>query len=173
VWRTTTTDVDLLVAWKTLALCRTRVYCIWIAEQTRSTSSPSPASVHVKRHEGLVRDMGVDGPPLQRGHVELWHALCKGMEMNSMGFESVRSCARSSNLIVAPTLESSRLFRNLMEEVEALFLGPSALFDHACQRVDFRSKGDHGGGENGIELTQLAYATREVEGKRIEGVTIL
>jgi len=95
------------------------------------------------------------------------------MKMNSMGFESVRSCTRGSNLIVTPTLEPSRLFRNLMEEVKALFLGPSTLFNHACQRVDFGSKGDHGGGENGIELAQLAYATREVEGKRVEGVTIL
>lgn len=89
-----------------------------------------------------------------------------------MGFEVVRSSARDSNLIIPPILEPSGLFRNLVEEVEAFLLGASALLDHACEGVDFGGDVDHGGGEDGIEFAEVAYAAREVEGERVEGVGV-
>ncbi|KAJ3571606.1 hypothetical protein NP233_g3651 [Leucocoprinus birnbaumii] len=111
--------------------------------------------------------------PPQHGDIKLWHALCEGMQMRRMGFESVCSGARDPNLIIPSVLEPCRLLCDLMQQVQPLFLCSPPLLDHTCQGVDFRGEVDHGGREDGIELAQVAYAAREVEGEGVEGVGVL
>lgn len=172
--RAGTPNVDLFISHDTFTLRGTRIRSVGVDEETRRACAPSPppSSVHVKGHKGLVRHMGVHGFSPQQRNIEFWHPLCKSVEMGRMSFEVVRSSTRDSNLIIPPILEPSRLFRNLMEEVQPLFLGAPALFDHACEGMDFGSDVDHGGGEDGIEFAEVAYVAREVEGERVEGVGV-
>lgn len=93
--------------------------------------------------------------------------------MRRMGFECVRSRARDTNLIIPSILEPCRLFSDLVQEPEALFLAASAFLDHTCELVYFSSDADHGGGKDGIEFTEVTYGAGEVEGEGVEGMGIL
>jgi hypothetical protein len=95
------------------------------------------------------------------------------MEMGRVGLDGVRSGAGDTNLIFASILEASSLFGDLVQEPQALLLGTATLLDHAGEVMNFGSDVDHGGGEDGIEFSQVAYVAGDVEGKRVEGVGVL
>jgi hypothetical protein len=109
--RAHTPIVNVVVSCDTLALYRAGICSVRGRQQAMGASIAAAAStsVHVERHKGLVRDMGVNSRAAKAGGVEGGYVFCKGMEMGSMGSESVRSSARDPNLIIPAILESSSL----------------------------------------------------------------
>lgn len=171
-----TTNVYIFIPWSdSFTFCRTGICRVCADQQARRTgNSPSPtSSVHVEGHEGLVGHMRVDSLPLQQADVKLWHSLCEGMEMGRVSLDGVCSGAGDTNLIFASILEAGSLVGDLVQEPQALLLGAAALLNHAGEVVNFGRDVDHGGGEDGIEFSEVADVAGDIEGQRVEGVGVL
>lgn len=117
--------------------------------------------------------MWVGCPSVQDGNVKGRNLAEKETHVVYVAFETVCGLAGDTNLVLAAELEAGCLVGDVCEENETLLLGGGALFDYFSEVPDLDDDGGHGGGQDGIELTEVSKVAREVEGERVECVVVL
>lgn len=164
-------SITIIVFGHSLALRRTG---IGVGHDRAKDASPPPTSLHGRcGHVGAFGDVRVDGGTIHNGRVECGDVVCQLSEIGRVAFEVVCSLAGDANLVLAAKLETLCLLSYLSEEPETLLLGSSALLYHGSEILDLGGNGEDGGGEDGIEFTEVSKVAREVDGEGVEGVCVL